>query len=84
MRTHTADLKDTYLMQPGQVAKVFDVDVKTVTKWALRGKLHPAPTPGGHRRYYLGEVRAVLAGKTLSVQKLEELRQQALREAMQS
>ena len=48
-------------MTPGEVAALFRVDPKTVTKWARRGKLSPIRTLGGHRRYKTAEIRALLA-----------------------
>lgn len=48
------------LMTPGEVAAVFRVDPKTVTKWANAGKLHPIITPGGTRRYRRAEVELYL------------------------
>lgn len=39
-------------MTPSEVAEVFGVDPKTVTRWASRGKLPYMPTPGGHRRFH--------------------------------
>lgn len=39
------------LLTPGEVAKRFRVDPKTVTRWAKAGKLPCTITPGGHRRY---------------------------------
>ena len=46
------------LLTPGQVAKKFAVDPKTVTRWAKAGKLAAIRTPGGHRRYRESEVEA--------------------------
>jgi excisionase family DNA binding protein len=48
-------------MTPGEVAALFRVDPKTVTKWARRGKLSPIRTLGGHRRDRTAEIRALLA-----------------------
>ena len=50
------------LLTPAEVAALFRVDAKTVTKWAQAGKLTWFKTLGGHRRYYESEVRALLAG----------------------
>jgi excisionase family DNA binding protein len=49
------------LLTPGQVATMFRVDPKTVTRWANTGKLTSIRTLGGHRRYRETEVRALLA-----------------------
>lgn len=50
------------LLTPAEVAAMFRVDPKTVTRWAKAGKLTSLRTPGGHRRYREAEVRALLAG----------------------
>lgn len=39
-------------MTPSEVADVFGVDPKTVTRWAANGKLPYMSTPGGHRRFH--------------------------------
>lgn len=39
------------LMPPGEVAEMFGVDPKTLTRWANEGKIPYIRTPGGHRRY---------------------------------
>jgi excisionase family DNA binding protein len=48
------------LLTPSEVAKLFRVDPKTVTRWARSGKLSAVRTLGGHRRYRLSEIRAIL------------------------
>jgi excisionase family DNA binding protein len=48
------------LLTPGEVAVMFRVDPKTVTKWAKRGRLPSFRTPGGHRRFREAEVRALI------------------------
>ncbi len=50
------------LLTPGEVAAMFRVDPKTVTRWAATGKIGSVRTPGGHRRYAETEVRALLRG----------------------
>jgi excisionase family DNA binding protein len=50
------------LLTPQEVATMFRVDPKTVTRWAKAGKLTCLRTLGGHRRYRETEVRALLAG----------------------
>ena len=49
-----------HLMTPGEVASLFRVDPKTVTRWAKAGKLTSIRTLGGHRRYRSSEVRSLL------------------------
>lgn len=48
------------LMPPGEVAELFGVDPKTVSRWADAGKLDALRTLGGHRRYRAEEVHALL------------------------
>lgn len=50
------------LLTPAEVAALFRVDPKTVTRWANDGLLPFIRTPGGHRRYYEAEVRALMNG----------------------
>jgi excisionase family DNA binding protein len=50
------------LLTPGEVAGMFRVDPKTVTRWAKDGKLTSIRTLGGHRRYRETQVRALLTG----------------------
>ncbi|MGI8868484.1 MAG: BldC family transcriptional regulator [Mycobacteriales bacterium] len=53
------------LMTPGEVAALFRVDPKTVTRWAAAGRIRSIRTPGGHRRFLRSEVQALL--ETLAV-----------------
>ena len=48
------------LLTPAEVAKLFRVDPKTVTRWAKAGKLTAIRTLGGHRRYRQSEVQSLL------------------------
>ena len=50
------------LLTPGEVATLFRVDPKTVTRWAAAGRINSIRTPGGHRRFRESEVRALLEG----------------------
>lgn len=50
------------LLTPAEVASLFRVDPKTVTRWAKSGKLTSIRTLGGHRRYREAEVRELLSG----------------------
>lgn len=60
MTVRTADTET--LLTPAEVASMFRVDPKTVTRWAKAGKLTSIRTLGGHRRYRAVEVRALLDG----------------------
>jgi excisionase family DNA binding protein len=48
------------LLTPAEVARLFRVDPKTVTRWAKAGKLTAIRTLGGHRRYRKSEVQSLL------------------------
>jgi excisionase family DNA binding protein len=52
------------LLTPGEVAALFRVDPKTVTRWAASGRITSIRTPGGHRRFRESEVRALLRGES--------------------
>lgn len=57
------------LLTPAEVAALFRVDPKTVTRWAVAGKLTSLRTLGGHRRYRASQVHALLAeaqGETIA------------------
>ena len=53
-------LPPSYLLMPAEVASIFRVDPKTVTRWAKAGKLASIRTVGGHRRYRVSAVLAKL------------------------
>lgn len=57
--------RDDALLTPSQVASLFQVDPKTVTRWAKAGKLSVVKTLGGHRRYRAEEVKEVLAATSM-------------------
>jgi excisionase family DNA binding protein len=52
------------LLTPAEVAAMFRVDPKSVTRWARTGRLSSIRTPGGHRRYREAEIRGLLAAST--------------------
>ncbi len=54
-------LEPEALLTPSEVAALFRVDPKTVTRWAKAGKLSSIRTLGGHRRYRASEVTALLS-----------------------
>jgi excisionase family DNA binding protein len=62
IETGRVDDRGDRLMTPGEVAHLFRVDPKTVTRWAAAGKISAIKTPGGHRRFRESEVRALLDG----------------------
>ncbi len=61
-RSPLADQVAEPLLTPAEVAALFRVDPKTVTRWAKAGKLTSIRTLGGHRRYREAEVRSLLGG----------------------
>lgn len=50
------------LLTPSEVAALFRVDPKTVTRWAKAGKISSIRTLGGHRRFRESEIRDLLEG----------------------
>ncbi len=52
------------LLTPGEVAEMFRVDPKTVTRWASAGRIGSIRPPGGHRRFRESEVNQLLADLT--------------------
>lgn len=51
------------LLFPQEVAALFRVDTKTVTRWADSGRLTVVRTLGGHRRFFKAEVMALREGR---------------------
>ncbi len=54
------------LLTPAEVAAMFRVDPKTVTRWAKAGKLSSIRTLGGHRRYREAEIQDLLNSSSTS------------------
>lgn len=48
------------LLTPAEVAAMFRVNPKTVTRWARAGKISAIRTLGGHRRFRAEEIRQFL------------------------
>jgi excisionase family DNA binding protein len=61
MTERTSDQKDR-MLTPSEVAALFRVDPKTVTRWAASGRVSSIRTPGGHRRFRESEIRKLLHG----------------------
>lgn len=49
------------LLTPSEVAAMFRVNPKTVTRWARSGKISAIRTLGGHRRFRKSEITRILA-----------------------
>lgn len=45
------NMNPSALLKPEEVAQIFRVDPKTVTRWSKAGKLPAIRTLGGHRRF---------------------------------
>jgi excisionase family DNA binding protein len=58
--TQLSSSNQEQLLTPAEVASLFRVDPKTVTRWAKAGKLTSIRTLGGHRRYKASEVKLLL------------------------
>ena len=58
--SHLSKSGQENLLTPAEVASLFRVDPKTVTRWAKAGKLTSIRTLGGHRRYKESEVKSLL------------------------
>jgi excisionase family DNA binding protein len=56
-----AELDGEVLLTPGEVARIFRVNPKTVSRWARAGKISTIRTLGGHRRFRAGDVEALVA-----------------------
>lgn len=60
------DQQQDRLLTPGEVAKLFRVDPKTVTRWAHSGKLACITTPGGHKRFWESSIMKYLKTEEVS------------------
>lgn len=66
MATSEEDLRaPEVLLTPSEVARLFRVNPKTVTRWARAGKLTAIRTLGGHRRFKESEIRRCLEVMTV-------------------
>lgn len=61
MTTTTPPSTVAVLLTPAQVAGMFRVNPKTVSRWAGLGKLSAQRTLGGHLRFDPADVRRLLA-----------------------
>lgn len=52
--------RDDDLLLPGELAALFRVDPKTVTRWADAGRIRSIRTPGGQHRFRWADVRVFL------------------------
>lgn len=60
MSQQVEDDDDGTLLTPAEVARMFRVDAKTVTRWAKDRLIASIRTPGGHRRFRPSVVKAAM------------------------
>lgn len=48
------------LLTTGEAAEFFGVNVKTMGRWGREGKVPCFKTPGGHHRFYLSQILALV------------------------
>jgi excisionase family DNA binding protein len=53
-------MAENELLTPGEVAVMFRVNPKTVTRWSRAGKISAVRALGGHRRFRASEIRRFL------------------------
>ena len=53
-------MAENELLTPSEVAVMFRVSPKTVTRWARAGRISAVRTLGGHRRFRASEIRRFL------------------------
>jgi excisionase family DNA binding protein len=56
-----SDMNIDRLLSPGEVAELFHVNPKTVSRWAKQGRLPAIRTLGGHRRFRFSDIEPHLA-----------------------
>jgi excisionase family DNA binding protein len=61
------------LLTPAEVARMFRVDPRTVTRWAKSGRLRFIRTLGGARRYYRAQAEALQRGEDLGEAALDAI-----------
>lgn len=66
-KVNKVKVEQEVLLTPSEVASLFRVDPKTVTRWAKAGKLTSIRTLGGHRRYKESEVKNLLANNPITI-----------------
>jgi excisionase family DNA binding protein len=66
-KVNKVKVEQEVLLTPSEVASLFRVDPKTVTRWAKAGKLTSIRTLGGHRRYKESEVKNLLVNNPITI-----------------
>ena len=62
------------LLRPGQVAMLFQVSRRTISDWARAGRIPWVETPGGHRRFRLSDVRALVESVRVDPARIDAVR----------
>jgi excisionase family DNA binding protein len=60
------------LLTPSQVAKMLNVNPRTVSRWAREGRIQHVRTPGGQHRFWRAEIDAYLEKDDTTTQPTEE------------
>lgn len=60
MTNRQADDVNTSHLTPQQAAEYLGVSIRTLYRWEDDGLINPRRTPGGHRRYPLADIEALL------------------------
>lgn len=58
---------DSNILTPKEVAVLFHVDPKTVSRWTSAKKIRAFKTPGGHYRYHREDVEQLLKSSHESI-----------------
>jgi excisionase family DNA binding protein len=66
------NLDEHALLRPKDAARLLAVNTRTLSIWADKGKIRYVMTQGGHRRYPLSVVRALMDGKNQDAVELPE------------
>ena len=56
------------LLTPAEVAAMFGVSPKTISRWSRRGKITAVLTLGGHRRFRASEIARCIQEAELELQ----------------
>jgi excisionase family DNA binding protein len=60
-------MADHELLTPAEVAGLFRVNPKTVSRWARAGRISAIRTIGGHRRFRASEIERFIVDKDIQV-----------------
>ena len=60
--TKASEVGDRYWVALSPACRMLEVNQATLRRWADRGFIHSYRTPGGHRRFFQGDLRALMEG----------------------